>query len=102
MNQKVSDISGCLLPGAFGTSDSIGAYKAKTHLPELLRRVELGETITITKHGKPVAVMVPPSAIGRAVDVKSVIAAMLEFRDTEGPRLKGMTLRQLVEEGRRF
>ena len=37
--------------------ESVGAYEAKTHLPALLRRVEAGETITITKHGKPVAVM---------------------------------------------
>ena len=33
----------------------IGAYKAKTHLPELIERVRRGERITITKRGKPVA-----------------------------------------------
>ena len=44
---------------------SVGAYEAKTHLAELLRRVESGETITITKHGKPVAVMTPPSETAR-------------------------------------
>lgn len=40
----------------------IGAFKAKTHLSELLERVRRGERITITKHGTPVAVLVPPEA----------------------------------------
>ena len=39
--------------------DSIGAYEAKTHLSELLERVASGETITITRHGMPVAVLGP-------------------------------------------
>ena len=38
---------------------TIGAYEAKTHLPELLKRVESGEHITIARHGTPVAVLVP-------------------------------------------
>jgi prevent-host-death family protein len=38
---------------------SVGAYQAKTHLPQLLDRVEGGETITITRYGKPVAKLIP-------------------------------------------
>ena len=34
---------------------TIGAYDAKTHLPRLLDEVAAGESITITKHGRPVA-----------------------------------------------
>jgi prevent-host-death family protein len=79
---------------------SVGAYEAKTHLADLLRRVESGETITITKHGRPVAVMTPPSSTARP-DVQGVIAAMRRFRDTQGPKLNGITLRQLIEDGRR-
>ena len=37
----------------------IGAYEAKTHLPKLLDRVARGERLTITRHGKPVARLVP-------------------------------------------
>ena len=37
----------------------IGAYEAKTHLPRLLDRVARGETLTITRHGRPVARLVP-------------------------------------------
>ena len=40
-------------------SNTIGAYEAKTHLSELLEKVEAGEEITITKHGAPVAKLVP-------------------------------------------
>ena len=39
--------------------DSVGAYEAKTHLPRLLRRVMEGESVTITRHGRPVARLVP-------------------------------------------
>jgi prevent-host-death family protein len=41
------------------TAMSIGAYDAKTRLSELLDRVEKGEQIVITRHGKPVARLVP-------------------------------------------
>ena len=37
----------------------VGVYDAKTQLPKLLDEVEHGETITITRHGKPVAKLVP-------------------------------------------
>jgi prevent-host-death family protein len=37
----------------------VGAFEAKTHLSQLLDAVEEGETITITRHGKPVAALVP-------------------------------------------
>jgi prevent-host-death family protein len=40
-------------------STSVGAFEAKTHLSELLVRVEHGEHVTITKHGRPVARLVP-------------------------------------------
>lgn len=39
--------------------DSIGAYEAKTHLPRLLNRIARGESVTITRHGRPVARLVP-------------------------------------------
>ena len=38
---------------------SIGAYEAKTHLPRLLDRVAKGESLIITRHGRPVARLVP-------------------------------------------
>ena len=38
---------------------TIGAYEAKTKFSELLDRVEKGERVTITKHGRPVAEIIP-------------------------------------------
>ncbi len=40
----------------------IGAFEAKTHLSRLLDEVAGGETIYITKHGKRVAELRPPTA----------------------------------------
>ncbi len=37
----------------------IGAYEAKTHFPKLLARVQKGERFVITRHGRPVAELVP-------------------------------------------
>jgi len=39
--------------------DTVGAFEAKTHLPRLLDRVARGESVTITRHGRPVAMLVP-------------------------------------------
>jgi len=39
--------------------DQIGAFEAKNTLGALLDRVERGEEIVITRHGKPVARLVP-------------------------------------------
>lgn len=37
----------------------VGAYEAKTHLPRLLDRVARGESLIITRHGRPVAQLTP-------------------------------------------
>ena len=39
--------------------ESIGSHEAKTHLPRLLDRVLGGESLTITRHGRPVARLMP-------------------------------------------
>jgi prevent-host-death family protein len=78
---------------------TIGAYEAKTHLPRLLDEVEKGERITITKHGRPVAILVPPDA-SPAPDVEELMSQMREFR--QGNRLNGLSIRELIDEGRRY
>ena len=37
----------------------VSVHGAKAHLSELLRRVEVGEVVTITRHGQPVAELRP-------------------------------------------
>ncbi len=75
----------------------VGVYDAKTQLPRLLDQVERGETITITRHGKPIAHLVPVATRRRSVE--EAIADMREFR--KGGRLDGLTMRELIEEGRK-
>ena len=78
--------------------ETVGAYEAKTHLPKLLERVAEGQRITITKHGVPVAVLVPYDS-EKNVDPREVIRALREFRESN--RLEGMTIQEMIEEGRR-
>ncbi|MGO8719641.1 MAG: type II toxin-antitoxin system Phd/YefM family antitoxin [Acidobacteriaceae bacterium] len=79
---------------------SVGSFEAKTHLPALLERVQRGERITITKRGVPVAMLVPAQPQSRQ-GRKQIIAELKEFgRGHSLPR--GMTVRDLIEEGRRF
>ena len=42
------------------TMKEIGAFEAKNTLSALLDLVEAGEEVIITRHGKPVARLVPP------------------------------------------
>jgi prevent-host-death family protein len=58
---------------------TISAYEAKTHLPRLLRAAERGETVIITRHGKPVAQLGPVEE-QRSEDVAEVIARMKRAR----------------------
>jgi prevent-host-death family protein len=54
---------------------------AKAHLPSLLDAVERGETIVITRHGKPIARIIPEVDRRRA-ELDRVIAEIEEFRKT--------------------
>jgi prevent-host-death family protein len=76
---------------------SVGAYEAKTHLPRLLERVEMGETIVITKHGREVAKLVPVDA--RSSDPDEVITALRSART--GVRRGRGSIRAMINDGRR-
>jgi prevent-host-death family protein len=41
------------------STNVVGAYQARNALGQLLDRVEQGETIVITRHGRPVARLLP-------------------------------------------
>jgi prevent-host-death family protein len=76
----------------------IGAYEAKTHLTRLLEDVAKGEKITITKHGVPVATLQAAHAT-RKVPVTETIEQLRRFRSEH--RLKGLSVRKMIEQGRR-
>ena len=77
---------------------TVGAYEAKTHLPELLKRVEGGEHITITRHGHVVAELVPPGEAS-VRDVHAVVEEIKRFRSSHALG-QDLTIRQLIDEGR--
>ena len=78
--------------------ETVGAYEAKTHLPKLLERVKQGDRITITKHGIPIAVL-QPFEPDKHIDIRSAILEILKFREKN--KLSGLSIREMIEEGRR-
>jgi prevent-host-death family protein len=87
----------------------IGAHEAKTHLPKLLERVEQGERFTITRHGKPIAELVPV-ADRDARGIRATVSGMRKLRKTlhqRGVRLadavsQDESLRDLTHSGHRY
>lgn len=78
---------------------TVGAYQAKTPLSELLGRVAEGDSITITKHGRPIARLVPVEE-----DVRRRASRAAERIRTRRARLRTVPLAELVRsihEGRR-
>jgi prevent-host-death family protein len=78
--------------------DEIGAYEAKTHLAQLLRRVAAGERFMITQRGKPVAELGPVHA-SRDRDAAEAAREMKAFR-RKHPPIADVDIRALQEEGR--
>jgi prevent-host-death family protein len=104
---------------------TVGLYEAKTHLGELIKEVENGETLIVTRRGVPVARVIPfhdefadaAAAIddwrryrtehnirlGGEKSTDDAVAAMEElhrFRREPQPMLGDVTIRELIEEGR--
>lgn len=77
----------------------VGAYDAKTHLSELLEKVEAGEEITITKHGAPVARLVPVKGSASAEERLAAIERIQKL--ARGLSLGGLKVKDLIREGRR-
>jgi len=79
----------------------VGILEAKTRLSELVASASTGETVAITRHGKPVAKLVPYKATETADEVRRrrAVAALLSLPRA---KLRGLTIRQLIDEGRRF
>lgn len=76
---------------------TVGAFEAKTHFSALLEKVEKGEQIVITKHGRVVAKLVPATAANHL----RIQRAISELKDlSHGHFLKG-DWKKLRDAGRR-
>jgi len=79
---------------------SVGSDEARTHFSRLLGRAEKGESITITRRGRPIARLIPaPPREG--VDVHRVIAAFQAYSRRQGRTLGGLSTREAIDEDRR-
>jgi prevent-host-death family protein len=78
--------------------EEIGAYEARTHLAQLLRKVAAGERFTITQRGKAVAELGPVHG-NRERDAAAAAKGMQSFRQKHRP-ITGVDIRTLQDEGR--
>ena len=81
------------------SNQSIGLFEAKTHLSELVSRVERGEEVVITRHNKAVAKLVPITHARQrgGAGRQAAISALLAFEPIAVP---DTTLKDLIEAGR--
>ncbi len=76
----------------------VGAFDAKTHLSEILDAVERGETIIVTRRGKPIAKLAPWQ--GERMSVDEIAREFGKIRQSAQAPEGGV--RGLIEEGRRY
>jgi prevent-host-death family protein len=77
----------------------IQATKAKAQLFELLDDVERGEAVVITRHGRPIADLIPHAA-GRRDDALCAIREIKELRKTT-QRVTGEEILAWRDQGRK-
>jgi prevent-host-death family protein len=81
---------------------TVAIYEAKTHLSELLAAVELGEEVTITRRGTPIARLVaarlPESHADEIARRRALIARIKKNRDAAP--VDGFDLQAAIEDGR--
>jgi prevent-host-death family protein len=77
---------------------TVGLFEAKQKLSELVERASQGEQIGITRRGKLTAVIAPAHA---EKTLEEAFADIDRIRQRVKPLPKGMTIKDLIEEGRR-
>lgn len=81
----------------------VGSFEAKTKLSELLDKVEAGETVTITRHGKAVAQLIPAQPDHDPEAMKALVEEIKRTRVGRGkPAGPGTTIPELIKAGRRY
>lgn len=77
---------------------TIGAYEAKTTLSALLEKVEGGEEVVITRHGRPIARLTKAESANHR-DIDATITQLKEIR--QGVTLGGLDWKLLRDAGRK-
>jgi prevent-host-death family protein len=77
----------------------VSVYEAKTHLSRLIGDVEAGVEVTITRHGKPVARLVP---VADGVDERAAAVARLRALKRElGVKATPAEIRSWLDDGKK-
>ncbi len=74
---------------------TVNVHEAKTHLSRLLEDVEAGEEVIIARNGVPVAEL-------RRVKVPTNAEAIAHLRQDIGLRTAGVSIRESIDEGRKY
>lgn len=78
---------------------SFGAFEAKTHFSNLLDRVEKGDRIIITRHGREVAILSPVQKRVAPNLPEIVERALAASKGVKWP--KGMSTKDMINAGRK-
>lgn len=82
---------------------TVGSFEAKTKLAELLDKVEAGETVTITRRGKPVARLEAVKSGDDRERVRALVEEIKRWRVGKDRGAKpGSTIRELIRAGRKY
>ncbi|HME27682.1 MAG TPA: type II toxin-antitoxin system prevent-host-death family antitoxin [Acetobacteraceae bacterium] len=77
----------------------VGAFEAKNKFGQLLDWVEQGEEVTITRHGKEVARLVPAKGSFNREAAREAAKRIRQM--SKGITLGGLKIKDLINEGRR-
>jgi prevent-host-death family protein len=93
----------------FSVAEPVSAYDAKTHLPSLIARTEKGERFVITRHGHPVAQLIPiePEDLGTLNASVKNIAKLRQHLAAKGVNLGSLqgefdSIQQMTHDGHRY
>lgn len=78
----------------------IGVYEAKTNLADILKRVNEGESFEITRHGIPVALLIPHIDANRRPPSDTIEAIKELRRSFLSKPFSAGEIKEMIEEGR--
>ena len=84
------------------SSITVGAFEAKTHFSQLLKEVEKGNIVHVTRRGKPIA-LISPEVFGREEAGQNALERIASRRKVVGMRKKITTndILEFRDEGRK-
>jgi prevent-host-death family protein len=80
-------------------SQQIGIFEAKTHLSQIINKVENGANFVISKRGKPVAKIIPVEQ-EKEMTFQEAIGELIKFRKNYRGKPGSFNIREAIEEGR--